>query len=160
MSVTLELPARLLARLREVSDARGASLEEVILEAACEYVKLSDPEVRAELHLALCEKYLREADELLSKGDHVQASVRAWGAAAQAVKAVASKRGVELRSHGELWRFVSRLREETGDEELGRLWHVANSLHVNFYEAWAPLELVEDAVSDVKRLVEKLKSLM
>lgn len=53
--------------------------------------------------------------------------------------------------------IFSKLCEETGDE-LSRLWHVAGSLHVSFYEAWATLELVRDAVSDVRRFVKKLKS--
>jgi len=35
-----------------------------------------DPEARAELHLKLCEKYMREAEELLEKKDYVQASGR------------------------------------------------------------------------------------
>ncbi|AFA40727.1 Archaeal PaREP1/PaREP8 family [Pyrobaculum oguniense TE7] len=39
---------------------------------------------------------------------------------------------------------------ETGDAELARLWHAADSLHTNFYEAWATPELVKDAVKDVK----------
>jgi len=37
-----------------------------------------------------------------AKGDYVQASEKAWGAAAQIVKAVAAKAGKELRSRGDL----------------------------------------------------------
>ncbi|MEM0276056.1 PaREP1 family protein [Pyrobaculum sp.] len=120
----------------------------------------ADPDDKVELLLKLCEKYLREAEQLTQKGGYVQASEKAWGAAAQIVKAVAAKRGEELKSHGDLWRFVTKLREETGDAELGRLWHAANSLHTNFYEAWATPELVKDAVKDVKTFAEKLRRLI
>ncbi len=113
-----------------------------------------------ELHLKLCEKYLREAEELLRKGNHVQASEKAWGAATQIVKAVAAKRGLEIRSHRELWEFVEKLAEETWDEELRRLWHIANSLHINSYEAWAPPQMVMSGIKDLKRLVDKLKKLV
>ncbi len=41
---------------------------------------------------------------------------------------------------------------------MSRLWHVVNSLHINFYEAWTMLEPVKDAVGDVKRFAKKLKS--
>lgn len=71
----------------------------------------ADPDDKVELHLKLCEKYLREAEQLTQKGGYVQASEKAWGAAAQIVDAVASKRGEELKSHGDLWRFVTKLRE-------------------------------------------------
>jgi hypothetical protein len=43
--------------------------------------------------LELPERYLGEAEELLARGDYVQASEKAWGAAAQIVKAVAAREG-------------------------------------------------------------------
>ena len=43
--------------------------------------------------LALSEKYLKEAEEFLEKGDCVQASEKVWGAASQIVKALAAKKG-------------------------------------------------------------------
>ncbi len=75
-----------------------------LLEAAL-VASLHPPE-RAEFHRNLAERFLREAEELLARGDYVQASEKAWGAAAQIVKAVAAKKGKELKSHGDLWRFV------------------------------------------------------
>ncbi|KPV63630.1 MAG: hypothetical protein AOA66_0762 [Candidatus Bathyarchaeota archaeon BA2] len=44
------------------------------------------------------------------------------GAAAEIVKVVAAKRGVELRTHGDLWEFVANLRTELKDPELSRLF--------------------------------------
>ena len=46
-----------------------------------------------EVHLALSEKYLKEAEEFLEKGDYTQASEKVWGAASQIVRALAAKRG-------------------------------------------------------------------
>jgi len=101
---------------------------------------------------------LREAEELSAKGDYVQASEKAWGAAAQIVKAVAAKKGKELRSHGDLWRFVLEVAGE--NDELSRLWHVTNTLHQNFYGGWIPPEGVRRAVEDVKRFVGKMRELL
>ena len=109
-----------------------------------------DPESKSEVHISLSEKYAREMDEFLEKGDYVQASEKAWGAASQILKAVASKRGKELKSHGELHKFVSELREETDDQELRRLWQVATSLHQNFYKNWLPEGIVRESIEDVK----------
>lgn len=158
--IALELPEKVVKRLNELSKSFGKSLEELVAEAILEYVEILDPDTKAELHLRLCEKYLREAEEFLSKGDYVQASEKAWGAAAQIVKAVAAKRGLELKSHGDLWKFVTKLVEEMNDAELRRLWYVANGLHINFYEAWATPEMVKGGVEDIKQFTEKLRKLI
>uniref|UniRef100_A0A7J3X5B5 HEPN domain-containing protein n=1 Tax=Thermofilum pendens TaxID=2269 RepID=A0A7J3X5B5_THEPE len=155
------LPKRIEARLREESERTGVPEEELVVEALSRFLgEPLDPEARAEVHLKLSEKYMREAEELLARGDYAQASEKAWGAAAQAVKALAARRGVALRSHGELHREVMRVVEETGDDEVRLLWHSAVSLHQNFYENWLPPEMVERGFEDVKKLVGKLKHLL
>ena len=108
-------------------------------------------------YLRLNNKYLQEAEALINKGDYVQASEKFWGAAAEIVKAVAAKRGIEIKSHGELYRFVSTLREELHEPELPRLFSLASTLHQNFYEDWLPPETVKDHAEAVRELVEKLK---
>ena len=155
--VSITLPSKIEKRLREECERKGVSDEELILEALSEFLNI-DPETKAEAHIALSEKYAREMDEFLEKGDYVQASEKAWGAASQILKAIASKRGKELRN-GELHKFVSELREETGDQELRRLWQVATSLHQNFYENWLPEGIVRESIEDVKRFIGKLREL-
>jgi len=77
-----------------------------------------------------------------------------------AVKAMAFWReGRRLTSHGELWAYVRKLVDESGDRELGRLWRSAVSMHVNFYEGWATLEAVRDALEDARELLERLRCL-
>ena len=58
------------------------------------------------------------------------------------VKALAAERGFELRSHGELHAFVSKLEKEIEDPEIRRLWQSAGMLHQNFYEKGLPPEMV------------------
>jgi hypothetical protein len=158
MSLTLELPERVLEELRRRAMREGSGMECVVAEAVTAYLGLNDPEMQAEVHLQLSRKYLREADEFLAKGDYVQASEKAWGAAAQMVKMVASKRGLELHSHGELHKFVAQLAAENRDKEIRRLWQSAMALHQNFYENWLPKEMVAGNIEDVKKLVQKLGS--
>jgi hypothetical protein len=144
-------------RLKEEAERRGAAVDEVVVELLERALGASlDPPERAEFHRSLAEKLLREAEELLARGDYVQASEKAWGAAAQMVKAVAAKAGKELKSHGDLWQFV--LEVAGGNDELRRLWHVANTLHQNFYEGWIPPEGVRRAVEDVKQFINMMKN--
>ena len=119
-----------------------------------------DPETKTALHLNLSEQYLRSAAELIAEADYVQASEKLWGAASQLVKAVAAKRIVDLRSHGDLNRFVAELRSETNEPEIQRLWQIATSRHQNFYEAWLPAETVKESVADIQRFQELLARLI
>jgi HEPN domain-containing protein len=145
-------------RLRKGASKRSVSVEELVAETLSEALGVPlDPRDRAELHLELCEKYPREAEELLNKGDYAQASEKSWGAAAQIVKALAAKEGKTLRSHRELWEFAGELVERLGDAEVRRLWHAANALHQNFYESWMTPKSVAAVLENVKLLVGKLR---
>ena len=97
--ITIALPKEVLEALERRSTAEGRAVEELVGEVIFKQLGIDDPEARAELHLKLCEKYMRDAEELLEKKDYAQASERAWGAASQMVKALAAKEGRELRSH-------------------------------------------------------------
>jgi hypothetical protein len=156
-AITIVLPKKALEALERRSASEGKAVEELINEAVFKQLGIADPEVKTELHLKLCEKYMREAEEFLAKKDHVQASEKAWGAASQMVKAVAAREGKELRSHAALWDYVDALAEKLKDVELRHLWRTANALHQNFYENWMPPREVELSVRDVKSLLEKLK---
>jgi uncharacterized protein (UPF0332 family) len=155
------LPKKIERRLKEECRKTGVSEEELMLEALSKILNEPlDPEARVEIHLKLSEKYLRDAEELLAKKDYVQASEKAWGAAAQIVKALAAREGKELRNHESLWEYMDELAEKLGETELRHLWGRANNLHQNIYENWMPAREVELAVKDVKTFVEKLKAIL
>ncbi|OIP27996.1 MAG: hypothetical protein CO103_03895 [Chloroflexi bacterium CG_4_9_14_3_um_filter_45_9] len=111
---------------------------------------------RVDNYLRLNGKYLEEARFLLEKGDYVQASEKFWGAAAEIVKAVAARRGMDIKSHREFFEFVAKLKDELNDSELPRLFSLASALHQNFYEDWLPPETVRDHGKAVEELVKRL----
>jgi len=108
-AVTITLPSKLIENVRRMAENEGKSLEEYIAEVLLRQLDM-DPEADVELHLELCEKYLREAEDLLARKDYVQASEKAWGAASQILKALAAREGRELRSHAELWEGIVGVR--------------------------------------------------
>lgn len=155
------LPTKIETRLKEEAKKLEISEDELVVKALSEFFREPlDPESRVDVHLALADKCLREAEKFAKDKDYVQASEKAWGAASQMLKAVAAKRGVELRSHGELHKFAAKLREETEDEEIRRLWQVASSLHQNLYESWLPDRTVEESIRDTRKFVEKLRKVI
>jgi hypothetical protein len=124
------LPKKIEKRLKEESEKTGISEEELLLEALSKILNEPlDPETRVEIHLKLSEKYIKDAEDFLTKKDYVQASEKAWDAAAQIVKALAAKKGKELRSHKELHKYVAELSKEKKDKEIMTFWFSATSLH-------------------------------
>jgi len=104
----------------------------------------------------LSAEYLRKARTHFTEGDLKQASEKAWGAAATAVKAIAESRALEHERHGDLWRTVRLIVRETEDREIRVAFGLAESLHTNFYEAWLDREDVEDYLGEIEVLVGKL----
>jgi hypothetical protein len=107
-------------------------------------------------YMALNGKYLRDATVLLERGDYPQASEKLWGATAQAVKAIASKRRWRHSSDRDLRNAISRIYKETGDPELLTLFSIAESLHANFYEDYLDGDAVRIYSSKVRELIQKL----
>jgi hypothetical protein len=115
---------------------------------------------KAEQYLKLNDKYPMDAYALIAKEDFVQASEKLRGAAAEIVKAIAARRGIVIKSHAELYKFVSKLGTELEDPELVRLFSLASTLHQNFYEDWLPPETLMDHAEAVKELVLELKRVL
>ncbi|KPV65047.1 MAG: Archaeal PaREP1/PaREP8 family protein [Candidatus Bathyarchaeota archaeon BA1] len=105
-------------------------------------------------------KYLKDSEDLLAKGDYIQASEKLWGVAAETVNAIAASRDIELRTYADLWRFVGQLRTELKDPEISKLFAAAGTLHQNFYEGHLVPDMVIDYTEAVKQFVEKLEEIL
>ena len=106
------------------------------------------------------QRFLRQAHEELPS-DLPQASEKAWGAAAQMVKAIAEQRGWPHRGHRELQHAVNQFVQETGgDSELAILFDAAAQLHRNFYENWLSRERVALGIAAVERFVARMERLL
>ena len=102
--------------------------------------------------------YHQAASEL-DAGDVVQASEKAWGAAVQAVTAAAERRGWEHRSHAALFQAMDWLAQDYRGDSIQRRFHVASSLHQNFYEDWMTEGNVRAALFDVADLLEMMEAM-
>ncbi len=107
-------------------------------------------------YLRLNAKYLREAEELIEKKDYPQASEKIWGAFVEALKAIASERGISLGTHRSIAIFVTELDKEYPDLKLREVFRHAESLHVNFYEDHLPEDYVIESKQVILRAIEQL----
>ena len=114
---------------------------------------------KANKHVELNGKFLKDAKSLLDIHDYVQASEKLWGATAQIIKAIALKRGKHLRSHAAINKYADQLSKELNDKAILVYFSVANSLHQNFYEDWLTPDTVIQDAKIIEKLIKKLKPL-
>lgn len=113
-----------------------------------------------EFHVETSRRFALQADAELRAGDGMQASEKAWGAAAHGVKAIAESRRWRHRTHADLFRVVDNVVRLSGDAEISLLFDDANALHKNFYEGWLGDEHIKRSMNSVKRLLIKLDAFM
>jgi HEPN domain-containing protein len=109
-----------------------------------------------EVYHRLNSKYLKEAKELLAKGEYPQASEKLWGAFVEAVKAVAAERNITLGTHRSIAEFVSKIHEEHPEWRLRDVFRHAESLHLNFYEDHLPGDYILESMGVVENAIRKM----
>ena len=102
-------------------------------------------------------EFIALAHQELEQGDLLQASEKAWGAAAAAIKSVAEMRGWQHYAHtliaAALWRIS---REHNRPRLLGMMaW--ASGLHQNYYEYRYGEEVVAEGIAQVAELLSILE---
>ena len=101
---------------------------------------------------------LAQGRDDLERGDLRHASINGWDATVLMLVAVAEQHGWEHQGYRLIRRVASQLADETGDVEIRRLYRVAHSLHINFYEDLDTAEDVAAGLEDVQRLLDKLEA--
>ena len=105
----------------------------------------------------LSEWCISEAEGYLQRGNNIQASEKGWGAAAQALKAIAEERGWNHGGHRRIVDVAQQVADEQNRQDLIRLFGVAQALHINFYEDWLESSTISTYLEDVKKLLPELE---
>ena len=153
----MQVPKRLEEALKEEAKNRGIDEEVLLIDKLARDL---DPKTRAELYEEKALELLEEARGYLERKDLVQASEKAWGACASAVKAFAEKEGMEHYRHRQLEEVASKIITEAHDEELLTGWFVCLRLNANFYEGFMTEEEVCTAIKMVSSFVKRVIDLL
>jgi stage V sporulation protein SpoVS len=112
---------------------------------------------RARAYLNQSLKYLENAFKASKDGEPEKVGGFLWGSVATALKAlVMAMKGMEVKSHGQLWEIARELARETGDLSIYEAFKEANFLHSNFYEFRLSLDDVKSSAERIAWLVKKL----
>ena len=108
-------------------------------------------------HAELSQWCLGQAGNYLRAGNNIQASEKGWGAAAQALKAIAEERGWNHRGHNLIVDVAQQLADEQGRPDIVALFAFGQLLHVNFYEDSLASDTIGIYLDNVKRLLPELE---
>lgn len=100
---------------------------------------------------------ISQADNYLRIRNNIQASEKGWGAAAQALKAIAEERGWNHGSHTLIVDVIQQVADEEVRPDLVAMFGLAQALHTNFYEDWLSSDTVSIYLDDVKKLLPELE---
>ena len=114
------------------------------------------PDEEAGRHALISRDFLVKARQELEDGDLLQASEKAWGAAAHAIKAVAEKRRWFSEADWKLRRAALILEDELGDPSIMGSYSVAREAHYNFYLHQYTVREVERAIEAAEDLIARL----
>ncbi len=100
-----------------------------------------------------------QAMDELDAGDLLQASEKLWGAAAQALKCVAERRGWKHNSHAQFYNIVAMLIKETQNSTIRDYFDTATHLHINFYENRLDENEIRSRAEKIFSFIDLLNSL-
>ena len=112
-----------------------------------------------EKYRAQSRHYFENALSSIEAGDAEKAGEFVWGSMAEALKAVAAKKGIRLWRHDDIGDYAKKLAKELGNEEISKAHGLASSLHSNFYEAGLRIEDVRLRLDQIKDTIRKLLDL-
>lgn len=120
---------------------------------------MATPEEWANRYWQMSRKYMRQAQEELEQGDWSQASEKAWGAAAEALKSVAAQRRWNHKSHGLLRDMATQLYMEFGNRRIIELYGILENVHVNYYEHRFDGDEVQYQIDNCREFLDELDSI-
>ena len=102
-------------------------------------------------------RLIRQARGELDAGDLMQASEKAWGAAAHFLKSVAERRGLRYESDEDLIEAASHAKRALKTTEYSDLIIEAVAMNANIHENWLAESQVRQAIDGIAALLEKLE---
>ena len=109
-------------------------------------------------YLQLNNKYIKDADECIKKGDYSQASEKIWGAFATILKAIAAQRRKTIKTHEGISFFLAQVSKELKDESINNIGLIADGLHQNFYENVKHPDAIKKGTKTIKQFITRMRN--
>ena len=107
--------------------------------------------------MAISGMFIQHAREELERDSRLQASEKAWGAMAQALKAIAQTRGWKHRGHDNVLDIGGQIGQEYNLPAAATATEKANALHRNFYENNDNAAVIEETIIIIEDVLPDLE---
>ena len=104
-------------------------------------------------------RFIQHAREELERDNRLQASEKAWGAMAHALKAIAQVRGWRHRGHDYVVDIGIHIGKEHNLPDIIVATYDAESLHRNFYENNDRAEVIDNTIGLIEEILPDLEAL-
>ena len=111
-------------------------------------------------YAACARKFLVDSDREFAAGERQQASEKLYGAANEALTAIAMRRGWKHRTHRDMKNAAQRLADEHHDDSLFTGFNTAEKFHKNFFHDEMEEYEIEADRPYVHRYVNRVLDLM
>ena len=118
------------------------------------------PDEESARNMVVSRNFLRQAREELAKEDLLQASNKAWGAAAYAIKAVAEKRRWFNDADWRLRETAWVISAEQADDDIMMGFLASREAHYDFYHHEEDAYTIERIIVAAERLVGKIEAIL
>ena len=103
------------------------------------------------------DRLMCQAEAEYERGDLFKASEKAWDAAVQQLKALATIREMPHDEHWALRMVASQIVDETGQRRIGQLFNIGESLHFILRDGWIFEDEVRPRMDNMKELIDLLR---
>ena len=107
----------------------------------------------------LSRRFVDHARQELARGHRLQASEKVWGAANQALKAVAARRGWRHDGQRNVYAIARQLAAEQQRPDYSGKLMEARGIHFNFYENDLEYDQIEEGINSVEQYLSDLEAL-
>ena len=108
-------------------------------------------------YAAISQHLFQQAQEELARGDLLQASEKAWGSAAHAIKAVAEEREWNHYRHDLLRDITTWIADEWDNPRLHGLYAIADAMHRNYYAHAMYGDEVQRGIDNSRTLMREME---
>ena len=111
-------------------------------------------------YLKQSQHYFKNAQELYAKGERAKATELVWGSVAEAVKALAASRGIDLRTHQSLREYVYKIAGQIRDAEFQQLFNDVEGAHRNFYQEFMKDREIQEVFAKAQEFLRRANELI
>lgn len=151
--MSIVITGKIAKAIMSVAKKYGFTPEEYI---AMKILKDLDPKTRISVYIELFKRYLLEARRYANEENFPQACEKYWGAVTSLLNIVGELKNMDHYKHSDYWEIMEIIAVEVKDEELLKLFAIAEKMHANYYHNFIKKKNFPSYANAIEELIKRL----